>query len=392
MMAILAVTYSQSTVYDAVMRSAALRESGSAGEAVILLDEILKSNSDYRLHIERGEANLMLDDLAGAERDFGAASSLKPASGAWGLARVFAARGDARGAVGMLGQNIGSEFRRGERQILADQYMARIDNSADWRRFWDTDRYSEGEKMLEEVGYLIQRGRSADAAVMIADGEGVLPQAAEVVYADAWVRYSLGDYQGAVNKLTAIGSGEMAPAKRDRLMADSYSGMGDYRKAVSLFSSLITSEYADAGLYYSRAEAYLGLSDYRRAIADIDYYISLYPGQSEALRLAGQIYIASGDNNGALKYFNRVIDVSPNSREAYVGRGDLWTATGMFSNAVMDYAMALDLDPADGDVYLSKGMALLKLGKTEEACFDFRMAIRNGNRRASEQFNRHCIK
>ena len=183
MMAILAVTYSQSTVYDAVLRSAALRESGSAGEAVILLDEILKSNSDYRLHIERGEAYLLLDDLAGAGSDFEAASSLKPASGAWGLARVYAARGDARGAVSMLDQNIGSEFRKGERQILSNQYMARIDNSAEWRRFWDTDRYSGGEKMLEEVGYLIQRGRSADAAVMIAEAEGVLSQTAEVVYA-----------------------------------------------------------------------------------------------------------------------------------------------------------------------------------------------------------------
>jgi tetratricopeptide (TPR) repeat protein len=384
--------YSQSRVYDVILRSSALRGSGRASEAILLIDEALIDGVDYRLLLERGEAFLMMNNLEEAYSSFSHASAVRAHSGSFGLARVYAAKGDVRNSLDQLEHNLNSTFREGERKYFADPWLHMIDNSVEWRSFWEKERYTEGERILEEVRYLTAIGRSAEAAIITGEASNEQIQGAEIGFADALVRFEMGDYSGAVAILTGKSSVNMPAENRDRLLARCLNATGEYRKALSLLLNLISSEMPDATLFLERAEAYRGLSDFNRALRDIDYYLSIYPDDPVAIGSAGTVSMESGNNSMALVYLNRLVEVDPNNREAYISRGDMWGASGMWKNAASDYSMALDLDPFDGNLYCSKGIALLNQGMTEQACHDFRAALKLGNKKASEYYNRHCIK
>jgi tetratricopeptide (TPR) repeat protein len=384
--------YPQSPVYDATMRSIVMRESGKTADALNLIEGTIESYDDYRLHIERGELKLSLNDIDAAMESFLRASELEEGSGSFGLARIHAIRGDAVNSLKYLQENLVSAFRVGERVCHGDEYMHRIDRTPEWRRFWSIERYSEAEKLLSEVEYLTGMGRSAEALELVNDYRQLFAGFPEYLLADALVRYNTGEFERAVNLLAKFPRGTILSDKATLLMARSLLASGDFRRAVSSFTGLITSEYADLTLFNGRAEAYLGLKDYRNAIADVDHYLTINPADPAALKLGGKISLASGDSNKALRYLNRVIEANPSDREGYIERGRAWSEAGMWSNAVNDYSMALDIDPIDGELYLDKGVLLLRLGNTEQACHDFRMALRYGNRRAAELINRNCIR
>jgi tetratricopeptide (TPR) repeat protein len=279
-----------------------------------------------------------------------------------------------------------------EKEYRLDPYLSKIEESREWKEFWNSHGFSEGDKILAEVKYQISIGR-VDAASQVLQGNrsqfGMTP---EFIYSEALLNYSTGLYQETAGILRSQLSGKIKSEIRERLLTDALLGAGDFSAALSGYSKLIGSEYADADLFLGRAKAFAGLTEYKKSLADIDYYLTLYPGDVASLSLAGSVAAASGDNNGGIVYMNRAIELDPNLRRSYTARGDIWSISGMWENAVSDYSMALDLQPDDGNVYYNKGVALIRLGKTEQACHDLRMALRLGNRKASELINIHCIK
>ena len=66
--------------------------------------------------------------------------------------------------------------------------------------------------------------------------------------------------------------------------------------------------------------------------------------------------------------------------------------TSTWEFAISDYSMALDLDPRNAEVYFNKGFALLKTGNRDDACRDYRMALKYGNKKASAEINKNCIR
>lgn len=385
-------TGAQSLVHDIILRSVALRESGDAVKALRLVEEALVSADDYRLHLERGEARLFSGNIDGARDSFLRASSLREHSGSYGLARVYASKGNPGMALEYLEENLASGYRVGERTCFTDPCLSRIDNTPEWKRFWEQDRFSYGEALTDEVEYLTGLGRSAEAYRIVTECPDMNLSDPAAEYALALVKYNMGDPAGAISILTGRLSANMHAGKRDWLLASSYLLNGDYRKAQILATKLIDTEVPDASLYLIRARAYSLASDYDKAMKDIEYYLSIYSSDLPALFLAGSVSKSLGNSNAAIVYYNRLLDVSPGNRDAFIMRGRLWSETGMWDNAVSDFGMALDLDPHDGELYFSKGLVLLKQGKTELACYDFRMALRFGNERAPEYINKYCIK
>ncbi|MBE0676380.1 MAG: hypothetical protein IH591_17125 [Bacteroidales bacterium] len=382
----------QSGIYDAVLRSQALRKSGNASGAVEIVSKVIISNPDYRLYNEMGEGYLILENYTDAKKCFNDASDIMPASGSFGLARVYAATGNKTESLKYLRENLASAFRMEEKVYHLDPYLGRIENSREWMDFWSKDPFTDAEKLLAEVMYQIGLGRIKDAARIIDESRQQLGSDPEFIYSEAMVKFADGLYPEVVGMLKSLPPGNVTAGMREVLLADALLAMGDYSASLAGYSRMIEAEYPDPRMFLGRARSYLGLTEYGKSLNDIDYYISIYPDDVQAIGLAGSVAAASGEINRSLVYMNRAIEIDPNLRNSYAVRGDIWSSAGMWNNAVSDYSMALDLDPADGNIYFSKGVALIKLGKTEQACFDFRMALRYGNRKASEMINIHCIK
>jgi len=383
---------SQSPLHDALLRSVHLRNSGRFAEALKLADSVLNAGTDYRILLEKGEAELGLSRYDEAMESFRKASDARKHSGAFGLARVYAVKGDAVTSLRYLEENLASGYRAGDRACHSDRFLAKIELRPEWKRYWEKERHSPAEVILDEVTYLISRGMTEEAELLLeAAGHDELGTR-ELVYARSLVAYAKGDFKSTVNLLTDAGDYGNLSYRANRLLADSYLAAGDYRQAISVYTSLINAETPDLNLFSSRASGYRGLMDFGRAMTDLNYYLSINAGDGGVLRAAASVAAEAGDTGNSLRLLNRLISAEPGNREAWVERGNMWSTTGMWNNAISDYAMALDLDPVDGDVYLRKAEALMKTGNTAEACSDLRMALRYGNRKASEIYNRHCIK
>jgi len=100
----------QQTV-DYILKARALTSGGKTDQAIVLLNKALGENQDSRLFTERAEANLLKGDYSGAISDYNEANRISSSSGEYGLARVYAIKGDAATALYHLGLNLNSKYK-----------------------------------------------------------------------------------------------------------------------------------------------------------------------------------------------------------------------------------------------------------------------------------------
>ncbi len=387
---LLPVCGAQSTLYDLLVKSSALIDSGLSHKALEVLERAPDSMEGHSLSAARGEVYSSMGRYDQAYSAFKRADSIMEGSGSYGLARINALQGNPAAAVNYLEQSLRSPFRLSERAIMGDKAFTSIYGTPEWRSFWREERYSPGEQLLEEVKYLTRDGFTDEADRLLAPYGERVAYSPDIAHAFAITAYLRGEYQRAIDLLTPISRQRGEGGTIEILLADSYAATGNNGRAIAIYSSLIEEALPDASLLIKRAESYHKSGRDARALEDIDRYLTFYPGDSRALTTAARLLIASGDRTGALRYLNREIENNPGSRKGYLMRGDIWISSSMWQNAVEDLSMALDLDPYDGEAYLKKGVALLALGRIDDACHDFNMALMYGNSSARRYITNNC--
>src|SRR5512133_3502377 len=103
---------------DYLLKAKALTSDGKPDMAIKELTDAIGSASDHRLYLERAEASIIKGDYSAAIRDFNEANRIAAASGEYGLSRIYALKGDVSTSLYHLDLNIGSSFRKSERDIL----------------------------------------------------------------------------------------------------------------------------------------------------------------------------------------------------------------------------------------------------------------------------------
>jgi tetratricopeptide (TPR) repeat protein len=380
------------TVYDIILHSKALNQSGNSDEAEELLSETIAKTQDYRLLLERGETKILDGNYNGAISDFNSAGKVNPLSGEFGLARIYALKNDAATSLYHLEQSMRSSFKKSEKEIMLDPAFSLIENKPEWRRFWQKEWYTESEKKIPEIEFYISAGKTEEAALIQAEFERNYSGNDEALYAAALIKVSGGKYPEAINALSKLVSSEPENEKYLRLLAKAQSSSSNYAGASVTLSRLIELEIPDAGLFIQRAESFLKTGEYGNAMTDVERYLGIYPEDKNALTLAGKINTTSGNNLKALEYLSRNLELHPNDAECYNDRANAWLSAKSWDWAIKDYSMALDLEPANSNAWLNKGIALLNSGKIQDACFDFRRSLALGNKRATEYISKNCIK
>lgn len=391
MMLISGFAYSQQLI-DYLLQAKAFSRAGNPEASVQVLTEAIAGQQDYRLFLERAEANIVSGKYSEAIADYNAANSLAPLSGEYGLAKVYAIRGDAATSVYHLELSMKSDYRRSEKEIMLNPVFERIENRSEWRQFWRKNWYTIAEERLSEIEYYSSAGRIEEASASLNELVKLYPDEEITQYAEALVNMSAGRFTSAVRILSDLLSADQANEKYLRTLGRAQEALGNHAGASMTYSKLISLDVADPDLFLKRAEAFNKTGENNRATADLDRYLALFPGEKDALSLAGRISAAAGDNLRALGYFTENLKNNPNDPQCYIDRANTYLSARSWDWAVLDYAMALDLDPGNSDTWLNKGIALLNAGKTEDACHDFRKSFSMGNRRAVEYLGKHCIK
>lgn len=378
--------------FDFLLRAKALTVKGESANAVALLTKAIGEKQESRLYVERAEAYLLEGDYLKAINDFNTANSLESHSGDYGLARIYAIRGERDASLHHLEMNMLSSFKKSEKEILLDPAFSLVENTPEWRQFWKRDWYSGLETGISEIEYYLSAGKRENAAEVLSELRGSYKDHEEVIYAGAMLSLSYGKTGDAVISLTGILASDHGDAKYLRLLAKAQTYSSNWAGASVAYSKLLDMEIPDAGLLLSRAECYSKTGEADKAMTDVNRYLSLYPGDKTALSMAGRIKTAAGDNLKALEYFSENLKLHPDDPMCYIDRANSYLSLKSWDPAIKDYSMSLDLDPDNSDAWLNKGTAQLNSGKTADACHDFRQSLRLGNKRATDYISRYCIK
>jgi tetratricopeptide (TPR) repeat protein len=389
---LISLTLASQGTYELVLMSRSLVMRGRAGEAVSLISGSIAGNSDSRLYVIRGDANLILGDIAAAISDYQSANKLIQSSGDFGLAKAYASRRDIKNSLFYLERNLSSPYKKSEKEIMLDKSFAAIENTPEWRLFWKTERYTFPEQKLSEIEFSVSRGSISDAEAVMKDLSESYPADKNTIYARALIDYSRQKYTESINELTALLASDKDNPRFLLLLASAQMAASNMAGASGTYSRLIEAEYPDASVFLKRAECYRKTQEYDKALKDADRYLSYYPENSEAMSLSGRIAMEKGDNLKAIELYSRNISLHPGDPQCYIDRANSYFVSRTWDNAVRDYSMALDFKPGDPEVWLNKGIALLNAGNTVDACHDFRKALELGNKKASGYISRSCIK
>ncbi len=383
--------FSQQTV-DYLLKARATAESGDPGLAIDLLNKAVAEISDFRLYTERASVNLMKGDYSGAINDYNEANKVKTSSGDYGLARVYALKGDVRTSLYHLELSMKSALRKSEKFILLDPAFASVENSPEWRQFWKKEWYSGTERGISEIEYYISSGKSEESGPILSELKRNYPDNDEVTYAEALVLDETGKYSEAIRLISALIVKFPENEKYLRLLARVQLSSSNPAGASLSYSRLIDAGVADAQLFVNRAGCYMKTREYEKALTDIEKFIGYYPVNKTGLSLAGKAAAASGDNIRAMEFFSENLKLHPHDADCYMDRANSYFVSKSWEWAIKDYTMSLDLDPGNSEVWLNKGIAQLSSGRADDACHDFRKSFSLGNKRASEFISKNCIK
>lgn len=380
------------TKSDFLMKGRALVERGKHDEAISLLSAALENYKEKDVYLQRAEAFLAKGDYSQAINDYNSVNSVSPGSGEYGLARIYALKGDAATAVYHLELCLGSEYRRSEKEIMLDPSFSLVENRPEWRQFWRRDLYSSVEKGIAEIEYNLSTGNISDAKAVFSGLSGSYPGNDDLAYAGALISFSEKKYPESLRTLDGLLADEPNNEKHLKLFALTQEASGNPAGASSTYTRLIASGTAEPELLLLRAECYRKTGETNRALEDVAKFLDLYPGDKKALSQAGRLSAASGDNLKALTYFSENLRLHPNDAGCYIDRANSYFVSKSWDYAMKDYSMALDLQPENPEAWLNKGIAQLSMGKKDDACFDFRKAFGQGNKKATEYLSKNCIK
>jgi tetratricopeptide (TPR) repeat protein len=377
---------------DYILKARALKEAGKPEQAISLLDGAISGSNDARLLLERADANILTGDYSGAIRDFNEANRILPAAGEFGLARIYALKGDQSTALYHLELNLNSSFKKPEKEIMLDPAFSTIENRQEWRNFWKKERYSMLEKGLSEIEYYNSLGKVEETRSIISELKKSYDNTPEIQYAEGLTAIASGNYTLALKTMSMLNKSAPGNEKYLRALVRAQTASSNPAGASATYSELLSMGVADAELYILRADCYRKTGEDDKAMDDIKKYLELYPADRRALSLAGKVEANSGDNLQALRYFSENLKLHPNDPECYIDRANSYFVAKSWDMAISDYSMSLDLKPSNSDVWLNKGISLLNKGKVGDACHDFRKAFSLGNKRVTEYLSKHCIK
>ena len=385
------VVFPQQTV-NYLLKAKALTDGGKVRDAIVLLSDAIVRMPDTRLYLQRADVYMVDGDYSSAISDYQSADRISPGAGEYGLARIYAIKGDVKTSLYWLDLNLSSSFKKSEKEIMLDPAFSVIENTPDWRQFWKKERYNIFERKIPEIEYYISTGNREEANSALSELINSYPDDNSTLYAKALVDFSLQRYSEAITILTNLTSSGKKNETWLKLLAEVQASAGNPTGASLVYSQLIDLGIADAKLFLKRADCYRKTGEYDKALKDMSRFLELYPENNEALRLNGKIEAESGDNLKALDSFSKNLKLHPNDPECYIDRANSYFNSRTWDSAISDFSMALDLMPSDPEVWLNKGIALLNIGKTEDACHDFRNALSLGNKKATLYISRNCIK
>jgi tetratricopeptide (TPR) repeat protein len=196
----------------------------------------------------------------------------------------------------------------GDKEDAIDDYTQaiEIDPTNSWTYYWRAFARKEGR----------------DAIVDLDKSININPNHADAYSHRGWLKYRLGDYQGATDD-------------RNQGLAVE---INDYSQRIALNPN-------DSDAYFLRAKAKCSLGDYQGKIDDyhLGLTIAIDTNDSNAFLKRAEYKKDIGDYQGADDDYSQVILLNPNDHSVYKVRAEFRTDTGDYQGAITDCNQAIIL-------------------------------------------------
>ncbi len=319
---------------------------GRYRDAIECLNILLRSEPhEYEGYFLRGVAKFNLDDLSGAQIDFGKAIEEKPA-----YTQAYQYRAITRSRMGLYNEaledfHMALEFRPDEASVFYSRGVTYFLN----RDF---------EKSVSDFTSFIR--------LQPREPEGYLNRGTSLLY----LRDTVGaekDYDAAIRVNPYWSDSYMRRGLLKLMKSNFKESISDLSKSLS-----IDSTYALA--YFYRAIARNNTSDLNGALSDFDSSIKYDSTNSVAYFNRAILRSQVGDYNNAIYDYTKVSESNPENVLVYYNRGSTYATLGQLEKAKKDYDRAISLYPDFANAYLLRSTVKAALGDIQGSKSDRNIA------------------
>ncbi len=359
-------------------------------EALKVLENIQPSGSDRMwADLAYGEALSGLDRLEESNRRLMQVTGEAAARANYVLAENYIRLNDFSSAMEWLSKHLADKNHYPGKRIRMNPAFSKLDDNREWIRLWQTEWYSNSEKLKSEGEYLLSQGQFEEAQLTADRMESENATDSRAFYLRAEVfraRNEERNFRQAFDKSWQL-AGSNVSIKNDLLQFALQSGY--YEKVTEITGDLIRRDPTNPD--YLLARSLVRILDGKANVVLKEIEMAQQEGfaPAELLYQAG-VRISESMPQLAETYLTKAIADGKLDARYFFSRGRVRNSLGKSEDALDDMGMSLDINPNQPELYVERALIRLDAGDTEGACHDCRRAMEMGNKKAADQLYKYC--
>lgn len=274
-------------------------------------------------------------------------------------------------------------------RVLVDDLVAplrrgRSDNSRGERaETMEAHRGFDGGAQVPIAGFVTGAVLVLVAILVAVTGTTLEQRSAHAATVISWQRdfdealrlYSAGDYEGAVDRLTAV----LADVPRERVVLQlriaANLQMARYAQTIPDLTTLLQNDPDNVELRFERGVMYARMQRSDKALDDFRLVMSAAPGDPSGFEWAGLVNFERGNLELASRQLAHALALDPRNGRIARELGNVLASDDRVTDALVLYDDAIQLDPTDARAYASRAALLRYLGSARSTIPDLRKVL-----------------
>ena len=237
----------------------------------------------------------------------------------------------------------------------------------------------------------IMQGHYVDAIKKLNVAIGAKKDGFEAYFLRGIAKFSLGDYQGAVNDFSKTLEIHNLYTRayfyrgicRDRLY--------DYAHALSDYNKALEIDPFNPEVFMARGDTRIHLHDFKSAVSDYTDALNLDSKKAGAYLNRGVARHFLNQDSAAIQDMNKAIKLDYFSKDAWLKRGMIRYEMDSINEALADFTHVVAMDSSYPLVYFQRALAYLKLNDTTNALHDYDRVLKLDSTNSLTYYNRALV-
>lgn len=317
-------------------------------------------------------------------------ADFNPSKAYYELAKIYAMMGYEMESMHYLGKHFEFENPKSNPEINLEPAFHVIINSVEWRKFWETNPYSENQKVFERAEYYMRDNKYSDAIGILENLRASGNDASQKNYLLSNAYFHEKNYSNALHYINQALRRDKNNITYIKQRLAIYIKTKRDAEALNDVNLLLKFDEYEPDYYKTKAKILNNLEEYSAANEVLNFYLDFFSADEDALYYSAVINSNMRQFADALKRYNQLIEVNPSNPNYFIERGDIYFNFESWNFAANDYAMALDINPRNGEAHYQLGWCRYKMNDREKACISWRHALRFRYREAPQTLMRYC--